>query len=458
MKKSDYIDNFKDKKITMMGLGLLGRGVNVAKFLAECGAELIITDLKNTDELAESLEKLKKYKNIKYVLGRHRLGEFEGRDMIIKAASVPKDSKYLERAREENTPVEMDASLFARLAPADTKIIGVTGTRGKSTVTHLVHDILDEAGERVHLGGNVKGRATLPLLKTVKSGDYVVLELDSWQLQGFGESSISPDFAVFTNLLEDHQDYYKNMREYFKDKANIFLYQQPEDYLITTENSFAAIQKYYGERAATKIKGTMAMAKPKILLNDYKMQLVGEHNRQNVAAAVQLADLLRIDSSVTKRAVANFKPLDGRLQYVRKILGRSIYNDNNATTPDATVAAIKSLHSELEKNAKITLIMGGSDKGLDTTELERVIKRHVSNVVLIPGTGTDEVRFKLYDDDELNIDEKESIHDALQLALEEMSSPGDTIIFSPAFASFDQFSNEYEREEAFLKAVDKLKR
>lgn len=458
MKKSEYIDNFKDKKITVMGLGLLGRGVNVTKFLAECGADLIVTDLKDKQELADSLEELKGYKNIEYVLGRHRFSEFEGRDMIIKAASVPKDSKYLERARKDGATVEMDASLFAKLAPVETKLVGVTGTRGKSTVTHLVYDILKEAGKRVHIGGNVKGQATLPLLKDVKAGDFVVLELDSWQLQGFGEAKISPQYAIFTNLLEDHQDYYKNMREYFKDKANIFLYQSPDDYLVTTESSFKAIQKYYGERAHKKVKGTMAMAKPKILLDDYEIQLVGDHNRQNVAAAVQLADLLRIDSSISKKVVANFKPLDGRLQYVRKILDRLIYNDNNATTPDATVAAIKSLVGELEDGAELTLIMGGSDKGLDTTELERVIKRHVKHVVLIPGTGTDQIRFKLYDDDDLQIDEKESIHEALELAIEEMTAPGDAILFSPGFASFDQFANAYEREEAFLAAVDDLKR
>lgn len=440
-----------------MGLGLLGRGVNVTKFLAECGADLIVTDLKEKKELADSLDQLKKYKNIEYFLGRHRFSEFEGRDMIIKAASVPKDSKYLERAREDGATVEMDASLFAKLAPAETKLVGVTGTRGKSTVTHLVHDILKAAGKRVHIGGNVKGQATLPLLKDVKSDDFVVLELDSWQLQGFGEAKISPQYAIFTNLMEDHQDYYKNMREYFKDKANIFLYQSPDDYLVTTADSFKAIQKYYGERAHKKVKGTMAMAKPKILLDDYQSQLVGEHNRQNIAAAVQLADLLRIDSSISKRAVADFKPLDGRLQYVRKILDRSIYNDNNATTPDATVAAIKSIKNEMDEG-DITLIVGGSDKGLDTTELERVIKRHVKNVVLIPGTGTDQIRFKLYDDDDLNIDEKESIHDALELAIDEMTAPGDAILFSPGFASFDQFANAYEREEAFLAAVEDLKR
>lgn len=458
MKKDKYIDEFKNKKITIMGLGLLGRGVNVTKFLAECGADLIVTDLKDEQELSPSLDELSDYDNIEYVLGRHRLSEFTGRDMIIKAASVPKDSKYLKRAKEEDTPVEMDASLFARLAPMDTNIVGVTGTRGKSTVTHLVYDILEEAGKKAYIGGNVKGKATLPLLKKVKEGDYVVLELDSWQLQGFGDAKISPHYAIFTNLYPDHQDYYKSMKQYFKDKANIFLHQTAEDYLITSENSFKAIREHYGEEEAhQKIKSTMAMAKPKVLLDDYEMQLIGEHNRQNVAMAVQLSDLLGIDSSVSKRAVANFKPLGGRLQYVRKILNRSIYNDNNATTPEATVAAIKSLSGELEEEVGLTVIMGGSDKGLDITELQRVVKRNVENVVLIPGTGTDEIRFKLYDDEDLNIDETETIHDALEMALD-MSSPDDAILFSPAFASFDQFANEYEREEAFLQAVDDLKR
>jgi UDP-N-acetylmuramoylalanine--D-glutamate ligase len=457
MKKSEYIDNFKDKKITIMGLGVLGRGVNVTKFLAECGAELIVTDLKDEKELADSLDELKEYKNIDYVLGRHRLSEFEGRDMIIKAASVPKNSKYLKRAREDGASVEMDASLFARLIPETVKLVGITGTRGKSTVTHLVHDILKEAGKRVFLGGNVKGRATLPLLKSVKPGDFVVLELDSWQLQGFGEAKISPNYAIFTNLMPDHQDYYKSMKAYFKDKAHIFLHQTNEDYLVLSEGSFKTLAEQYGEKTSEKVEATTAVAKPKILLDDYELQLVGEHNRQNIAMAVQLADLLGIDSSVSKRAVAAFKPLDGRLQYVRLILNRAIYNDNNATTPEATTAAIKSIKNELADGENLTLIMGGSDKGLSTTELERVIKRGVENVVLLPGTGTDQVRFKLNGDDDLTVDEAETVQEALSLALE-LSAPGDAILFSPAFASFDQFANEYERADAFLKAVEDLKR
>ena len=456
MDQTDYIDEFEDKKITIMGLGLLGRGVNVTKFLAECGADLIVTDLKDEAELKPSLDELSEYDNIEYVLGRHRLSEFEGRDMIIKAAGVPKGSKYIERARENDIPVEMDASLFARLAPEGVNMIGITGTRGKSTVTHLIKHILDTAGEDAYLGGNVKGQATLPLLDEVESGDHVVMELDSWQLQGFGDAEISPHYSVFTNFMRDHQDYYDSMEAYFEDKSQIFRHQDQDDYLIVTKQSFKALQEYLGEEAHEEVPGTLVMAKPQILLDGYEFDLKGEHNRQNVAMAVQFAELLGIDSSVTKEAVAEFDALPGRLSYVRKLRRRSIYNDNNATTPDATVAAIKALIRDLNEDQELTLIAGGSDKDLDTTELQRVIKRHVENLVLLPGSGTDEIRFPLYDADELNIDETEEIKEALEMALD-MSSPNDYVLFSPAFASFDQFANEYEREDALLEAVEELK-
>ena len=146
--------------------------MNVAKFLAECGAELTITDLKTEEQLASSLKQLKKFSNIKYVLGRHELADFSGKDMIIKAAGVPLDSPYVAEARKNNIPIEMDASLFVKIlklghsmSKSKLQVIGVTGTRGKSTVTHLIYEIIKNSGRQVFLGGNVKGLATLPLLK-----------------------------------------------------------------------------------------------------------------------------------------------------------------------------------------------------------------------------------------------------------------------------------------------------
>src|SRR3989339_1435597 len=139
MDKKEYQHLFKDKKITLMGLGLLGRGIGVANFLAKNGARLTITDLKTESELKPSLRELKQFKNIKYVLGRHRLVDFRNRDIVIKAASVPLDSPYIKEAAKNKIPVEMDASLFARISGV--KIIGVTGTRGKSTVTDIIYQV-----------------------------------------------------------------------------------------------------------------------------------------------------------------------------------------------------------------------------------------------------------------------------------------------------------------------------
>ena len=164
----DYKEYFKGKNITVMGLGLLGRGLGYTKFLAECGANLTVTDLKTKDELKTSLKDLKKYKNIKFVLGKHRLEDFRNKNMVIKSAGVPIDSIYIKEARKHKIPVEMDVTLLVKLAPKIT-LVGVTGTRGKSMTTALIYEILKKnertLGKKIYLGGNIRGIATLPLLK-----------------------------------------------------------------------------------------------------------------------------------------------------------------------------------------------------------------------------------------------------------------------------------------------------
>ncbi|MEK7069687.1 MAG: Mur ligase family protein, partial [Patescibacteria group bacterium] len=287
----NYKDFFTGKKIMMMGLGILGRGVNVAKFLAECGAELMITDLKTEEQLASSLKKLSKFSNIKYVLGKHELGDFQNKDMIIKAAGVPLDSPYIAEARKNNIPVEMDASLFVKIVKlghsmSKLQVIGVTGTRGKSTVTHLIYEIIKNSGRQVFLGGNVKGLATLPLLKKVKAGDIVVMELDSWQLQGFGDAQISPNIAVFTTFLPDHQNYYKNdMDKYFSDKANIYRWQKENDWLVVGPRTAKLIKEKY----KNGIKGQVVVADKKSIPRGWKVKLLGEHNLGNIVLAIEAA-------------------------------------------------------------------------------------------------------------------------------------------------------------------------
>ena len=191
-----------------MGLGLLGRGVGDARYIAEAGAkEVIVTDMKSETELEASVEALRDLPNVRFVLGGHRLEDFADVDLVLVAAGVPMDSPYLMRAKETGVSLEQSAALFTKLAKIP--VIGVTGTRGKSTVTHMIHHVLSVVtGEKVLLGGNVRGVSNLQLLKEVKEDSLAVLELDSWQLQGFGWAKISPQVAVFTNFMEDHLNYY----------------------------------------------------------------------------------------------------------------------------------------------------------------------------------------------------------------------------------------------------------
>lgn len=439
----NFKKEFRDKKITIMGLGLLGRGVGDALFLAGCGAKLTITDLKSPAELESSLKKLRKFKDIKYTLGEHEFRDFKNRDMVLKAAGVPLDSVYIKEARKNNIPVEMDVSLFAKLAP-DVKIVGVTGTRGKSMTTAFIYEILKQnekfLKQKVCIGGNVRGVATLPLLKKVKTGDILVCELDSWQLQGFGDSKISPNIAVFTSFMPDHMNYYKNsMKKYFNDKANIFKYQKKGDTLIIRPD----IKKLIPKNIKSKLIAVKAGD-----VDQYASALPGKFQKENLACAVRVAKEFNIPMLKIKKAIKNFKGLEGRLQYLKTIKGVKIYNDNNATTPEATMAGIEALSLNL-KDKKIVLICGGNDKGLELKTFSKVLDKYCKLVVTIPGTGTErlfDTKFKSH------IMGTKNLKEAIKVAIGEARS-GDILLFSPAFSSFSQYKNEYERGDEFIKLI-----
>lgn len=439
----------------MLGLGLLGRGLNDAKFLAECGAELIITDLKSEKELESSIKKLKSYKlpanSYKLHLGEHRLEDFIGRDMILKAAGIPLDSPYIAEARKNSIPVEMDESLFAKLA-TDVKTIGVTGTRGKTTTTYIIYEILKLAfGDQVHLGGNIKGLATLPLLKKVKHGDIVVMELSSWQLQGWGDSKISPHIAVFTNLLPDHLNYYLKVskdekeatQKYFDDKSFVFTSQKSEDFLILD----SSIKKEIENRHDNKIKGKIIIPDNK-QIDGWKFKIKGEHNIMHILQALEVAKILGVDMKVIKKAVESFSGVEGRQEFIKEYKGIKIYNDTTATTPDATVVALKSFGDLNKKN--IVLLMGGTDKNLDMSGLIKEIPKYCKKVVLLSGTGTEKLGGKI--DGQVVKSLKEGILEALK-----GSKKGDVLLFSPAFTSFGMFKNEFDRGEQFCKIIKGLK-
>lgn len=427
-----------------MGLGLLGRGVGDAEFLAQMGAQVLVTDRKTEKELEASVEKLKQYPNISFFLGGHRTEDFTNCDMVIKAAGAPLVAPEIKEARAANVPVYMSTALFAKFArEAGAKIVGVTGTRGKSTVTNMIYHVLKQAALRqdsgreiqVFLGGNVRGKSTLAMIPEVKQGDICVLELDSWQLQGFGDLQISPDVSIFTNLMPDHLNYYPNMQAYFLDKANIFKYQNQNDALVV------------GDTIVDKVRAEMPLSNPMLptpLPLDMQLLIPGEHNRTNAALASAALKALKVPEDLIRQGLETFPGVEGRLQFVREFHKVKIYNDNNATTPEATIAALNSFPERT-----IILIAGGSDKGLDLDELVNEVQRTVKKVILLKGTGTEKLqpRFAV------------PVHETLKSAFEEAvaeAKPGDIILFSPAFASFGMFKNEYDRSDQFLSLVKAL--
>ncbi|MFI5260587.1 MAG: UDP-N-acetylmuramoyl-L-alanine--D-glutamate ligase [Candidatus Paceibacteria bacterium] len=438
----DAAEHFKGKKITVMGLGLLGRGVGDTRYLAECGAELIVTDMKSKEALADSLAQLESFPNISFVLGEHRLEDFRDRDLILKAAGVPLDSAYIAEAQKNNIPVRMSADLFAEISGIP--VVGITGTRGKSTVTHMAYEILKTAGKKVLLGGNVRGVSTLSLLKEATPEHIAVLELDSWQLQGFGEARLSPHIAVFTTLYPDHLNYYKDdLDAYLADKANIFLYQTEEDTLVLGKQCAPAVIDRYGEMIESKTIIADELKFP----DTWLLKIPGEHNRYDAALALAVARALGVDDAVSRKALESFKGVPGRLELIALKKGVRIYNDTTATTPEATLAALRALDTG-EKN--VVLLMGGADKTLDMNKLLYEIPNHAKRVILLAGTGTSRV---------LEFLPGASVFDDLKKAVAEAytaAGPGDIILFSPAFASFGMFKNEYDRGDQFNAIVNAL--
>ncbi|HRZ30043.1 MAG TPA: UDP-N-acetylmuramoyl-L-alanine--D-glutamate ligase, partial [Candidatus Paceibacterota bacterium] len=452
------------------------------------GADLIVTDLKTKEDLADSLKKIKKalkpevFKKIKFVLGEHKLENFKNRDFILKAAGAPLDSPFVAEARKNNIPIKMDASWFAELtlsAVEGLKIIGVTGTRGKSTVTHLIHEIIEPSQGlslrgsqrrvlgKVHLGGNVRGLATLPLLKKVKAEDIVVMELDSWQLQGFGDSKISPNISVFTNLMVDHQNYYSSMDKYFADKANIFLNQKEGDSLVCGKEVLSLIRKKF-----PKHSGRAIVPDAGVVPKSWKVKLLGEHNRLNIAYAVTVARILDIPEKIIKTSVENYAGVPGRLEFVREVKGIKYYNDTTATTPDGVIAALKALSpqglslrgSQRRVLGDIILIGGGKDKELDYKKYAPVVKKSVKSLALFAGTGSDKI-IKALGNTKLParigvrggpVEIFDNMPSAFAWA-NGQAKKGDIVLLSPGAASFGIFKNEFDRGDQFVAQVKKLK-
>lgn len=461
-------NEFKDKKVLVMGLGLHGGGVGAVKFLTKCGAKVIVTDLRSKKVLAPSLQKLHGLKNIKYVLGRHRTEDIIWADFILKNPGVRPDSPYIKAAKKHKIPVTSDIEIFFKECKAP--IIAVTGTRGKSTTAYLIWKFL-KAGfarvppaepmatlgrsraearrRRVWLAGNIR-KSVLEFLPQVKEKDLVVLELSSFQLEDLAQIRKSPRIAVLTNILLDHLNWHKSLREYIKAKSYIFRFQKSRDYFFYNPDD-----RRVKQLARTAPSHALPVRLPQEL-RPIVDQRLGEHYRSSVGLAVAVARHLGISKQVIRKALLSFRGLPSRQEEVANIRGVRFINDTTATTPDAAIAALKRFRPKAAGH-KIILIAGGQDKKLKFKELAAEIKKSADKLILLPGTATAKLRHELriMNYESGNIYSAPSMVQAVKTARGN-AKKGDYIILSPGAASFGLFLNEFDRGDQFVKEVKKL--
>lgn len=458
--------DFKNKKVTIMGLGQYesGSGISATKFLVGAGAKVLVTDLQSEEKLKDQIKRLGGLtRKIEFVLGRHRMGDFKNIDLVVRNPGVPKSSKYLKEAKKNNIPIVNDISIFFDLVDRK-RVIGVTGTRGKSTTVSLINEILKLEDKNTVLGGNIT-KSPLAQLDKVKRGGPVVLELSSWLLE---DVSVSSYISVVTNIYPDHLNTYNGMGDYVKAKERIWNFQNAQDAAVLNyDNKYT---KSMGQRVPSRrywfslkefknengcfVRGGKIWfregGREQQVLGVSDIKVPGEHNLANVLAAVTVAMVYGVGVTKIKKAIKGFNGIENRLELIRTISGIKYYNDTTSTTPEATIAALTSFSNK--KN--IVLIMGGSDKKLKMNKLFVEIKKHCQAVVLLPGSGTDRLGSKIIDL-RVNVANVDSMINAVGVA-KSLARRGDVILLSPAFASFGLFKNEFDRGDQFTSIVKKL--
>ncbi|MDD3487698.1 MAG: UDP-N-acetylmuramoyl-L-alanine--D-glutamate ligase [Candidatus Moranbacteria bacterium] len=456
-----------------MGLGLHGGAVETVRFFAEAGAKVIATDLKSEKELKGSIEKLSDSKNIEFILGQHRIEDFENVDIVVKGPSVPWNSKHIQTALAKKIPVEMDSSLFFKMCPCP--IIGITGTKGKTTTSTLIVEMLKTAGKKVYPVGIGQKPVIDTLEKIGNSKDgVVVFELSSWRLSALGREKLSPHIAVVTNIFPDHLNYYGSMEKYVADKKYIFANQKPEDYVVLNYDNEAA-RALAGEVKSNLIffstekiekNNCVFIERGKIIhknnsgireicdLNDIKLR--GGHNISNILAATGAVIASGVSPEKICEAVRNFKGVPHRLELVREIDGVKYVNDTAATMPDAAIAGINSF------SEPVILIAGGADKNLEFDKFAKAILEKVKKIIFLKGEATEKMKKylgNLASQEEAKFPIIDSEFDSMEAAVKrakDIAHSGDVVLLSPGAASFGLFLNEFDRGERFREAVGKL--
>ncbi len=451
--------DLRGKRVLIMGLGLHGSGIASARYAAQQGAIVRVTDLRSAEVLAPSIASLAGLP-IEYVLGKHREEDFRWAEIVIRVPGVRRDSPYLRLASENGASIEQEIAFFFKACMG--RIIGVTGTRGKTTTTTLIYEILRANGTPTTIGGNVSGIETLSLLPTITPQTLVVLELSSWQLEGLAPHKLSPSVAVMTNVYPDHLDTYQDIEEYAEAKANIFRHQHTTDLAIFNyDNPWT---RCFGEQTVAEIWFTsleLGGSFPRgsanlipFMFTDTPM--VGKHNLENILLATTTARLLGVPDEIIASTVRSFHGVAHRLEEVAVVNGVRYINDATSTTPVAGRVALAAF------DGPIVLVVGGNTKFLPLEDWPEAIVSQCRDVILLKGTGTDELLPALQDAaQKLRITSPvHGVFDDFTAAMNAAVSfthPGDVLLLSPGFTSFGMFLNEFDRGDKFVAYVRQLK-
>lgn len=455
--------DLRGKRVLVMGLGTRSGGLGVTRWLVEQGAEVTVTDLRSAEELRPSLEALRDLP-VRFVLGEHRREDFEEAEIVVRNPAVPRESPWLALARAAGARIEMEMTLFFRVCPAP--IIGVTGTKGKTTTATLCATILRQWKPETVLAGNL-GRSAFELAPAIGPDTPVVLELSSWQLEGLDEHGMSPHIAVLTTISPDHLDRYPSFEAYVDAKRAIARHQRPGDWFVVNRDdpvvwscrdtgagrviafgqddgvSEGAFRK--GDRLVWRFAG-----QEEELLHRREIPLAGDHAVSDALAAVAAALLRGAALEHARAGLRGAQPVPHRLELVAHIDGVEFVNDTAATAPVAVLAALETF-----RGRPIVLIGGGAAKGVSLGELAQIVAARVRAVVLLDGTATPEYKAALENAGARVFGPYRSMEEAVHQAAR-LAEPGGVVLLSPGCASFGLFRDEFHRGEAFRAAVRHL--
>ncbi len=448
----------KGKKATVVGLGR--EGVALVRFLAARGAQITVSDMKTAEQLKGSLAQIEGLP-VHLSLGGNRIEDTEEADIVYVSPGVPLDLPPLVAAQQRGIPISSSTVLFFQLCPAP--IVGITGSSGKTTTTTLVGNIFQEAGRDVFVGGNI-GLPLLDKLPEITEHSWVVLELSSFQLILMEQS---PHAATITNITPNHLDMHPSMEHYIWAKTNILRYQTAQDFAVLNYDdplmrSIAAdclsqvvffSQTRELEPAGVFLRGGQVVirhqGREETFLSTKDIELLGRHNIDNVLTACALATVCGIEAKPIARAVASFKGVEHRLELVMHINGVAYYNDSIATTPDRTIAGLRSF------SQPVILLAGGRDKHLPMETLSEVVAERCKSVVLYGEAARSFEEALSAQPGHPEVLRSPSFAEAVNTA-HRLAVAGDVVLLSPACTSFDLFTDFEERGSEFKRLVASL--